>query len=59
MIVRDFSNIQPTPNPNPIHVERVAVEMEKSEKAAPAGTTIHYGFVRNANLDPVALTGRW
>jgi hypothetical protein len=56
----DFNNlnIQPWPNPKPLSTERVRVAMEKSETAAPAGTTSPYGYVRNANLHPAAHTGK-
>jgi hypothetical protein len=52
-------NIEPTPNPKPLRVQRVAVSMDKSEVAAPTKTTSPYGFIRNTALDPAALTERW
>ncbi len=57
----DFSNlnIEPMPNPKPLKVLRVSVEMGKSETAAPSVGSSPYGFVRNANVHPAAITKRW
>jgi hypothetical protein len=49
-------NIEPMPNPKPIHVQRVSVTtLGQDGKNTGAG---EYGFIRNSNLHPDALTGR-
>ena len=45
-------NLAPMPNPKPLKVERV--ELVDGE-----GNSVGYGVVRNANLSPEALIGRW
>ncbi len=50
-------NLAPMPNPKPIKVLRVRVEMEHTEKAAPGGSS--YGFITNANVHPAALIRGW
>ena len=49
-------NIEPSPNPKPLSVERVLVS-EKTEKGE---GPVEMGIVRNARLDPQAITSpRW
>ncbi len=57
----DFANLNlaPMPNPKLLNVQRVSVDMVKSETAAPAGgTSSSSGFIRNAKVHPATLTGR-
>jgi hypothetical protein len=57
-VMRDFSNIQPWPNPKPLKIERVRVgityndEGGKGKQAEPS-----YGFITNSRLDPLAIAG--
>ena len=54
----DFANlnIEPTPNPKSLKVQRVNVEVVTEEgKVFAAGD----GYVRNANVHPSAHTERW
>ena len=52
----DRSNIQETPNPKPLSVQRVSVRISKGDSES--GGTTEIGFIRNAQLDPAAHTGR-
>jgi hypothetical protein len=45
-------NIEPMPNPKPLKVQRVMVEMDHPEKTATVGNP--YGFINNACVHPVA-----
>ena len=54
----DGINIEPWPNPKPLSVERVKVSICKGEGSDSAFPSTE-GFIRNANLHPDALTGRW
>lgn len=57
----DFSdlNIEPSPNPKPLHAERVTVRISKGEGRTEEHSQTETGYIRNANLHPSALTGRW
>jgi hypothetical protein len=52
--MKDFSNIQPTPNPKPLKVARVSVQMKHTDdngtQHATVGTT--QGLIVNARVDP-------
>jgi hypothetical protein len=52
----DRSNIAEMPNPKAIHVERVAVTTPGQD--GKNGTSVEFGFIRNSNLHPDALTER-
>jgi hypothetical protein len=54
----DRSNIAEWPNPKPLPVERVSVRTPKGDGTDAAFPSTE-GFVRNANLHPDALLGRW
>lgn len=49
----DGINIEPMPNPKPIHVVRVTVTTPGQD--GKNSSTQEYGFIRNANLHPEAL----
>jgi hypothetical protein len=51
----DFTklNIEPMPNPKPLKVQRVVVEMDHPEKTATVGNP--YGFITNASVHPAAV----
>jgi hypothetical protein len=54
----DFTklNIEPMPNPKPLKVQRVTVEMDHTEKTV--GNP--YGFITNASVHPAAvIRGGW
>jgi len=54
----DRSNIQETPNPKPLSVQRVRVGTKVDGKDASDLHTSEYGFIRNAQLDPAAYIER-
>jgi hypothetical protein len=51
----DGLNIEPAPNPKPIHVERVELYQIVDGRRILTGVA----FIRNANLDSHAHTARW
>jgi hypothetical protein len=51
----DHLNIEPMPNPKPLTTERVNVKPDHTEAG---GAPAEYGFIRNAQLHPAALTER-
>jgi hypothetical protein len=54
--IYDRSNIQDMPNPKPIHVQRVRVTTPGQD--GKSGNSPEYGYIRNDNLSPDALTER-
>ena len=58
----DFNdlNLEPSPNPKPLAVERVSVRIETvDEQGNSKFSNYSDGFIRNVSVHPVALTGRW
>ncbi len=58
----DFANLnlEPSPNPKPLTVERVSVRIETvDEKGNAKFSSDSTGYIRNASVHPVAHTGRW
>jgi hypothetical protein len=53
----DGINIEPWPNPKPLSVERVSVTTPGQD--GKNNGSKETGFIRNANVHPDALLGRW
>ena len=53
----DRSNIAEWPNPKPLSTERVSVTTPGQD--GKNNGSKETGFIRNANVHPAALTGRW
>jgi hypothetical protein len=51
-------NVEPMPNPKPLSVLRVSVRIAKGEGNTDQHSQVEHGFIRNAAIDPIALTGR-
>ena len=56
----DFSrlNIEPSPNPKPLHVERVTLCISKGEGNTEQHSQVETGFIRNACIHPGAIGRR-
>jgi hypothetical protein len=49
-------NLEPMPNPKPLHVERVRVTTPGQD--GKNSNTSEYGFIHNVNLHPSAIAER-
>ena len=55
--MRDFSNIQPWPNPKPLKIQRVKVAIAHTDEAGNTrGGDSSEGFIINIAFDPAAIS---